>query len=106
MDSLTLQRMCRSFYLILRDASLTSRSLESSASICTQVCVRVSLPGVQRAASRGLGPWRCRQKECAREGWEGGEGRLFRFSRVLDVSLCLSLCVVYLTLSGYMPRHA
>ena len=84
MDSLTLQRMCQSFYLILRDTSLTSRSLESSASICTQVCVRVSLPGVQRAASRGLGPWRCRQKECATGGgvWEAPERGCFLLFRI------------------------
>ena len=96
---MTLQRMCQSFYLILRDTSLTSRSLESSASICTQVCVRVSLPGVQRAASRGLGPWRCRQKECERGRGVGGAGEglfpvisdfgfagpSFSFDRDLDV---------------------
>ena len=85
MDSLTLQRMCQSFYLILRDTSLTSRSLESSASICTQVCVRVSLPGVQRAASRGLGPsLGAADRKSARGGgvWEAPERGcflLFRF---------------------------
>ena len=85
MDSLTLQRMCQSFYLILRDTSLTSRSLESSASICTQVCVRVSLPGVQSvkpAGGLGLGLGAADRKSARGRG-VGGAGRgcflLFRF---------------------------
>ena len=74
---MTLQRMCQSFYLILRDTSLTSRSLESSASICTQVCVRVSLPGVQLCSQQGAWGWALAlQTERVREGgvWEAPGG--------------------------------